>query len=186
MNFFNIGPMELLLVLTVVLILFGPDKIPDIAGSIGKMLGQFRQASKNITEELDLEDLSPSSIANALEAKATADEKAEGSDAEEDDSPPALPAATQPAETPAARPEPDAKPNSTPGENETPTRRFHMPGESPTDVSKTEAPASGEDDASKRRFHLPAEAQADPSESRTPSPRSSELTVDYESPEDAD
>jgi len=77
MNFFNIGPMELLLILTVVLIVFGPDKIPEIGQSIGKSLRKFRQASKELSDEFDLEDLNPSTIMDALEAQAVAAEEQE-------------------------------------------------------------------------------------------------------------
>ena len=40
MNIFNIGPMELLMILVIVLIVFGPNKIPEIGASIGKMVRQ--------------------------------------------------------------------------------------------------------------------------------------------------
>jgi len=60
MNIFNIGPMELLMILVIVLIVFGPNKIPEIGASIGKMVRQFREASREITAELNLEDLNPS------------------------------------------------------------------------------------------------------------------------------
>ena len=77
MKIFNIGPMELLLILTVVLIVFGPDKIPEIGQSIGKSLRKFRQASKELSDEFDLEDLNPSTVMDALEAQAAAAEKQE-------------------------------------------------------------------------------------------------------------
>lgn len=57
MNFFNIGPMELILILILALIIFGPGKLPEVARGLGKAIRQFRQASQElaegITKELD-------------------------------------------------------------------------------------------------------------------------------------
>jgi TatA/E family protein of Tat protein translocase len=39
------GPMELLVIFAVVLVLFGPRKLPEIARSIGRMLHELRKAS---------------------------------------------------------------------------------------------------------------------------------------------
>jgi len=81
MNFFNIGPMELLMILVIVLIVFGPSKIPEIGASIGKTLRQFREASRDITNELNLEDLNPSTLVDALAGQAEAAESAANTDA---------------------------------------------------------------------------------------------------------
>ena len=40
---FNIGAPELLIVLAVVLILFGGKKLPDLARSLGRSLGEFKK-----------------------------------------------------------------------------------------------------------------------------------------------
>jgi sec-independent protein translocase protein TatA len=39
----NIGPTELLVVLAIVLILFGGKKLPDLARSLGRSLGEFKK-----------------------------------------------------------------------------------------------------------------------------------------------
>jgi TatA/E family protein of Tat protein translocase len=39
------GPLELLVIFAVVLVLFGPRKLPEIARSLGRMLHELRKAS---------------------------------------------------------------------------------------------------------------------------------------------
>ena len=39
----RIGPTELLLVLAVVLLLWGPSKLPDVGRSLGRALSEFRR-----------------------------------------------------------------------------------------------------------------------------------------------
>lgn len=77
MNFFNIGPMELLLILVIVLMVFGPDKIPEVGASLGKAIRKFRQATKELAEEFDLEEINPTTLANVLEAQADALDRAQ-------------------------------------------------------------------------------------------------------------
>ena len=46
-----IGPWEIALILVVVLILFGPKKLPELARSIGDALRQYRKAQEGVLEE---------------------------------------------------------------------------------------------------------------------------------------
>jgi sec-independent protein translocase protein TatA len=39
----NVGPTELLVVLAIVLVLFGGKKLPDLARSLGRSLGEFKK-----------------------------------------------------------------------------------------------------------------------------------------------
>jgi sec-independent protein translocase protein TatA len=39
----NIGPTQLLIVLVIVLLLFGSNKLPDLARSLGRSLGEFKK-----------------------------------------------------------------------------------------------------------------------------------------------
>ena len=48
---FRFGPMELIIVLVVVLIIFGVGRLPEIGGAMGKALKEFRSTQKDITEE---------------------------------------------------------------------------------------------------------------------------------------
>jgi len=43
--FGNIGPWELILVLVIVLVVFGPGKLPKIGESMGKAIQSFKKAS---------------------------------------------------------------------------------------------------------------------------------------------
>jgi sec-independent protein translocase protein TatA len=42
----SIGPTELILVLAIVLIIFGAGKLPQVLGSFGKGIKEFRDASE--------------------------------------------------------------------------------------------------------------------------------------------
>ncbi len=52
---FGIGPWELILILAIALIIFGPAKLPEIGKSLGKGIREFRKASENIKEEVQQE-----------------------------------------------------------------------------------------------------------------------------------
>ena len=41
----DIGPMELIIILAVVLIVFGPGKLPDIGSALGRGIREFRHAA---------------------------------------------------------------------------------------------------------------------------------------------
>lgn len=42
----SIGPWEIIAILAVVLIVFGPGKLPDVGKSLGKSINEFRRATK--------------------------------------------------------------------------------------------------------------------------------------------
>lgn len=46
------GPMELILLLVIVLIIFGPGKLPDIGSAVGKGIREFRKASTELEESV--------------------------------------------------------------------------------------------------------------------------------------
>ena len=50
--FENIGFGELLLIVVVIMIFFGPKKIPDFAKSLGKGIAEFRKAMRDVQSEL--------------------------------------------------------------------------------------------------------------------------------------
>jgi sec-independent protein translocase protein TatA len=56
---FNIGPGELILVLVIVLIIFGPGKLPDIGSAIGKGVREFRKASTDLEDSIRGEPAAP-------------------------------------------------------------------------------------------------------------------------------
>lgn len=55
MSFFDIGPGEVLIILFVALLLFGPAKIIGIARSLGKWVHDFQKAASNFTAEVNKE-----------------------------------------------------------------------------------------------------------------------------------
>jgi twin arginine-targeting protein translocase, TatA/E family len=42
--FGNIGVMELVLILIVALVIFGPGKLPEVGKSLGRSIGEFKDA----------------------------------------------------------------------------------------------------------------------------------------------
>ncbi len=50
--FENIGGTELLLIMFVVFLFFGPKKLPEIGKGIGKGLKEFRRALRNVEDEV--------------------------------------------------------------------------------------------------------------------------------------
>ena len=55
---FRFGPMELIIVLVVVLIIFGVGRLPEIGGAMGKAIKEFRGSQKpdGDNEESQLEE----------------------------------------------------------------------------------------------------------------------------------
>ncbi|MBN1355640.1 twin-arginine translocase TatA/TatE family subunit [bacterium] len=54
---FGIGFQEILIILVVVLIIFGPKKLPELARLIGKGLAEFRRATYDLKSAIDLENI---------------------------------------------------------------------------------------------------------------------------------
>ena len=50
---FGIGMPELLLILVVALIVIGPKKLPDLAKSLGKALGEFKRATNDLKQSIE-------------------------------------------------------------------------------------------------------------------------------------
>ena len=53
--FGSIGMPELIIILTIALIIFGPRKLPELGRSLGKSLGEFKRASNELRSTLDEE-----------------------------------------------------------------------------------------------------------------------------------
>ena len=61
MNFAGIGPAELLVILIVALLVFGPTKLPEIARDLGNAMQKWRHALDDITVDALSEKPAPPS-----------------------------------------------------------------------------------------------------------------------------
>jgi sec-independent protein translocase protein TatA len=53
--FGSVGMPELLIILVIALIIFGPRKLPELGRSLGKSLGEFKRASNELRNTLEEE-----------------------------------------------------------------------------------------------------------------------------------
>ena len=51
---FGIGMPEVLLILAVALIVIGPKKLPDLAKSLGRAIGEFKKATHELKQSIDI------------------------------------------------------------------------------------------------------------------------------------
>lgn len=75
MGFFDIGIVEIIVVLIVALLIVGPDKIPDYLRRFGKLVRTFKKMTSNLTDEMkkamDLEEEVEALKKSAVEMKDT-------------------------------------------------------------------------------------------------------------------
>lgn len=57
---FGMGMTEILVILVVALIVIGPKKLPEIAKSLGKAMGEFKRATNDFKESISVTDPPPS------------------------------------------------------------------------------------------------------------------------------
>jgi sec-independent protein translocase protein TatA len=53
---FNIGPMELVVVLIIALVVLGPKKLPEVGKSLGKGMREFKESLSDISSSDDERD----------------------------------------------------------------------------------------------------------------------------------
>jgi sec-independent protein translocase protein TatA len=53
--FGNIGLPELVIILAIALLIFGPKKLPEVGRSIGKAIREFRRTSEEIKDKIEEE-----------------------------------------------------------------------------------------------------------------------------------
>ena len=58
------GPGELILLLVIVLIIFGPGRLPDVGQAIGKGIREFRKASSDLEDSVRGESKRPAKVAD--------------------------------------------------------------------------------------------------------------------------
>ncbi len=52
---FGIGMPEMLLILALALIIIGPKKLPDLAKSLGRAIGEFKKATSELKESMEID-----------------------------------------------------------------------------------------------------------------------------------
>ena len=52
---FNIGVPELLIILAIALIVFGPNKLPELAKAVGRAMREFKKATEEVKESFEAE-----------------------------------------------------------------------------------------------------------------------------------
>ncbi|MCR4431888.1 MAG: twin-arginine translocase TatA/TatE family subunit [Tepidanaerobacteraceae bacterium] len=50
---FNIGTSELIIILVLALIILGPGKLPEVGHALGKALGEFKKAIRDVKDDID-------------------------------------------------------------------------------------------------------------------------------------
>jgi sec-independent protein translocase protein TatB len=124
---FGIGFQEMLIILVVVLIFFGPKRLPDLAKSLGKGIAEFKKASEEVRKGID-------------------DAVKEESEAETPRTPEDLSSyGKAPGSAPA--PEETAKPESAPPTEVPEPASGTAPGVPPMEPAPSGAPATTEDGA---------------------------------------
>jgi sec-independent protein translocase protein TatA len=55
MNFLNLKPLEIILILIVILLLFGAKRLPEMAKGIGQSVREFRKGIKDMKDDIATE-----------------------------------------------------------------------------------------------------------------------------------
>jgi TatA/E family protein of Tat protein translocase len=53
---FGLGMGELIVICAIALIFLGPKRLPDVATSLGKAIRSFRKATRDLTDQLEIDD----------------------------------------------------------------------------------------------------------------------------------
>jgi len=95
----SLGWPEIMVILVIALVIFGPRKLPQLGRTLGKALGEFRRATNDLKNTLELEVHKEEEKQNAPERKKREDEysrrAAEKQVPPDDPPPPEPPAADQ-------------------------------------------------------------------------------------------
>jgi len=70
----NVGPLELVVVLIIALVIFGPKRLPELGRSMGKGIREFRGSISGKDDDEDEKSSNPAEIEGAQDA----DEPVEG------------------------------------------------------------------------------------------------------------
>lgn len=59
---FNVGPMELIVVLAIALLVLGPKRLPEAGRAVGRGLRELKESVSGAPEDRDDEDEQPAAI----------------------------------------------------------------------------------------------------------------------------
>ena len=79
---FGIGMPELIIILVIALVVIGPKKLPDLAKSLGKGLSEFKKATSEIKEGLNLDEDIKGAREDLVDAVSGLDEPADSKETE--------------------------------------------------------------------------------------------------------
>lgn len=52
---FGLGMMEILMILAIALIVVGPQKLPELAKTLGRAMGEFKRSAQDLKRSMDIE-----------------------------------------------------------------------------------------------------------------------------------
>jgi TatA/E family protein of Tat protein translocase len=113
----GIGPGELVVIAVVVLLLFGPKRLPEIARTLGRVFDQFRRASQDFKDEVMRIDQPPAALPPPAASPSSLSPEPPGADSELEDE--SMEAEAPPSTT-------DAEPD--PDENDEPKGQHELAG----------------------------------------------------------
>ena len=76
----GLGPMELVIILVIILIIFGPKRLPQLGKSLGKTMKAIREGSDGTGEDDDDDDVATEKAAPKAKKSKAEDEKEEETD----------------------------------------------------------------------------------------------------------
>lgn len=79
---FGIGMPELIIILVIALVVIGPKKLPDLAKSLGRGLSEFKKATSEIKEGLNLDEDLKEAREDLVDAVSGLDEPADSKKSE--------------------------------------------------------------------------------------------------------
>jgi len=83
---FGIGPPELIVIFLIILILFGAKRLPELARSLGRSINEFKNATQNIKNDLEVSNQQDASVSDKATSKENANKKTEPNKADNKDS----------------------------------------------------------------------------------------------------
>lgn len=82
---FGVGIPEILIILIIALLVLGPQKLPELAKALGKAIGEFKRATRDLRETMDLDNLDVTEPSSKEKDKKEEEEKPKDSKETESD-----------------------------------------------------------------------------------------------------